>query len=38
MGRVGKMQKTILLNHSLNLNNELYKNKNISYNEINAGG
>lgn len=38
MGRVGKTRKTILLNYNFNKNNELYKDKNISYNEINAGG
>lgn len=38
MKKVGKIEKTILLNYSFNLNNELYKDKNIPYNEINAGG
>ena len=32
-----KMKKIILLNYNLNKNNELYKDKNIPYNEINAG-
>ncbi len=31
------MQKTIPSNYNLNKNNELYKDKNIPYNEINAG-
>jgi hypothetical protein len=35
--RTEKMQKTILSNYNLNKNNELYKDKNIPYNEINAG-